>query len=133
MGNLIATRLFYAAMQRPPGSAPYRLILDEARFFKQRAAGCDSGDGPGLQSLADPGGAVFGPDVIRPPPLGRVDEHLRETALNNARYFSIFHNAADAERLARLILSITRPGGGRLQQASGQFRVPAGARRGQRT
>jgi type IV secretory pathway TraG/TraD family ATPase VirD4 len=33
MGNLIATRLFYAAMQRPPGSAPYRLILDEARFF----------------------------------------------------------------------------------------------------
>jgi hypothetical protein len=38
---------------------------------------------------------------------GRVDEHLRETALNNARYFSIFHNAADAERLARLIFPVT--------------------------
>ena len=105
MGNLIATRIFYACMQRPPGSTPYRLILDEARFFNS---------GP-LDVILETARAynlwltlvVQSLDQMSRTLGGRVDAHLRETALNNARYYSVFHNTADNETLARLMFPIT--------------------------
>ncbi len=105
LGNLIATRLFYACMQRRPGSQPYRLILDEARFFNS---------GP-LDVILETSRAynlwltlvVQSLNQMCRTISGRVDEHLLETALNNARYFSIFHNTADNEALARLMFPIT--------------------------
>lgn len=105
LGNLLITRLFYACMQRPPGSHPYRIILDEARFFHS---------GP-LDVILETARAynlwltlvVQSLDQMCRTANGRVDEHLRETALNNARYFSIFHNTADTEILARLMFPVT--------------------------
>ena len=38
---------------------------------------------------------------------GHVDLHLRETALSNCRYFTVFHNTADAELLAHMMLPLT--------------------------
>ena len=38
---------------------------------------------------------------------GFVNWHLRLTALNNCRYFSVFQDAADAQDLARLMFPIT--------------------------
>ena len=105
LGNLIATRIFYACMQRPPGSRPYRLILDEARFFNS---------GP-LDVILETARAynlwltlvVQSLDQMCRALGGRVDEHLKATALNNARYFSVFHNTADNETLARLMFPVT--------------------------
>jgi hypothetical protein len=105
LGNLIATRIFYACMQRPPGSTPYRLILDEARFFNT---------GP-LDVILETSRAynlwltlvVQSLDQMCRSRAGHLDEHLKETALNNARYFSIFHNTADNETLARLLFPVT--------------------------
>lgn len=105
MGNLIVTRLFHACMQRPPGSSPYRIILDEARFF----------NGGPLDILLETSRAynlwltlvVQSLDQMCRSRSGRVDEHLRETAINNARYFSIFHNTSDNELLARLMFPVT--------------------------
>jgi hypothetical protein len=105
LGNLIITRLFYACMQRPAASNPYRIILDEARFFN---------NGP-LDVILETSRAynlwltlvVQSLDQMCRSRSGRVDEHLRETALNNARYFSIFHNTADNELLARLMFPVT--------------------------
>ena len=105
LGNLIATRIFYACMQRPPGSRPYRLILDEARFFNT---------GP-LDVILETSRAynlwltlvVQSLDQMCRSRNGHVDEHLKETALNNARYYSIFHNTADNETLARLMFPVT--------------------------
>jgi hypothetical protein len=105
LGNLIITRLFYACMQRPAQSNPYRIILDEARFFN---------NGP-LDVILETSRAynlwltlvVQSLDQMCRSRSGRVDEHLRETALNNARYFSIFHNTADNELLARLMFPVT--------------------------
>jgi hypothetical protein len=105
LGNLLVTRLFYACMQRPPGSRPYRLILDEARFFNsgpldvilETARAYNLWLTLVLQSL----------DQMCRTTGGRVDAHLKETALNNARYFSVFHNTADNETLARLMFPVT--------------------------
>jgi hypothetical protein len=105
LGNLIAARLFYACMQRPPGARPYRLILDEARFFNS---------GP-LDVILETSRAyqlwltlvVQSLDQLCRNRTGRVDEHLKETTLNNARYYSIFHNTADNETLARLMFPVT--------------------------
>ena len=105
LGNLIATRIFYACMQRPPGSTPYRLILDEARFFA---------NGP-LDVILETSRAynlwltlvVQSLDQMCRSRNGRLDEHLMHTAINNARYFSIFHNTSDNETLARLMFPVT--------------------------
>ena len=105
LGNLIATRIFHACMQRPPGSPPYRLILDEARFFNS---------GP-LDVILETSRAynlwltlvVQSLEQMCRSREGRLDERLKETALNNARYLSVFHNTADNETLARLMFPVT--------------------------
>lgn len=105
LGNLIATRIFYACMQRPPGSRPYRMILDEARFFHS---------GP-LDVILETSRAYNLWLTLVMQSLnqmcrslgGHLDVHLRDTALNNARYYSVFHNTADAEILARLMFPVT--------------------------
>ena len=105
MGNLITSRIFHACMQRPPGSNPYRLILDEARFFNS---------GP-LDVILETSRAynLWLTTVVQSlgqmcrSREGRMDERLKETALNNARYHSIFHNTADNETLARLMFPVT--------------------------
>jgi hypothetical protein len=105
LGNLLVTRLFYACMQRRPGSPPYRIILDEARFFNS---------GP-LDVILETSRAydlwltlvVQSLDQMCRTRSGRLDEHLKETAVNNARYFSVFQNASDSELLARLMFPVT--------------------------
>jgi hypothetical protein len=105
LGNLLIARIYYACMQRPPGSRPYRIILDEARFFNS---------GP-LDVLLETARAyrlwltlvVQSLEQMCRARNGRVDESLRETALNNTRYYSIFHNTADNETLARLMFPVT--------------------------
>jgi hypothetical protein len=105
LGNLIITRLFYACMQRAPGSHPYRIILDEARFFNS---------GP-LDVILETSRAynlwltlvVQSLDQLARAKNGRLDEHLKETTINNVRYFSIFHNVADGELFARLMFPLT--------------------------
>lgn len=105
LGNLIITRILYACMQRPPGSPPYRLILDEARFFNT---------GP-LEVIMETSRAynlwltlvVQNLDQMSRARDGRIDYRLKETALNNCRYFSIFHDIADGEVLARMMFPLT--------------------------
>jgi len=105
MGNLIATRILYACMQRPPQSRPYRLILDEARFFNS---------GP-LDILLETSRAsnlwltlvVQSIDQLCRSREGRMDERLKETVLNLCRYFSIFHNVQDGEILAHIMFPLT--------------------------
>jgi hypothetical protein len=105
MGNMLITKIFYAAMQRPVGKRSYRLILDEARFFNT---------GP-LDMLLETSRAfnlwltlvVQSLDQMARMSDGRVDLRLKETALNNARYLSIFHNTADAPLLANLMFPLS--------------------------
>ncbi len=105
LGNLIVSRLFYACMQRSPGSHPYRIILDEARFFN---------NGP-LDVFLETSRAynlwltlvIQSLDQMARTRGGHLDEHLKETAVNNTRYFSIFQDASDAELFARLIFPVS--------------------------
>jgi hypothetical protein len=105
LGNLLITRILYACMQRPPGSRPYRLILDEARFFNS---------GP-LEIILETSRAynlwltlvVQSIDQFCRSREGRVDERLKETVLNLCRYYSIFHSTQDGELLARLMFPLT--------------------------
>lgn len=104
MGNMIATRILYACLQRPPKSRPYRLILDEARFFNS---------GP-LDILLETSRAsnlwltlvVQSIDQLCRSREGRMDERLKETVLNLCRYFSIFHNVQDGETLAHIMFPL---------------------------
>lgn len=107
IGNLIITKIFYACMQRPPASRPYRLILDEARFFNT---------GP-LDRILETSRAyslwmtlvVQSLNQMCRSREGRMDYTLRDTALNNVRYWSSFHNTneEDTETLARLMFRLT--------------------------
>lgn len=105
LGNLIVTNILYAAMQRPPGERSYRLILDEARFFNT---------GP-LETILETARAynlwltlvVQSLDQMARMREGRVDQRLKETAINNCRYFSIFHNVADSQTFSHLMFPIT--------------------------
>jgi hypothetical protein len=107
LGNLIITRILYACMQRPPRSRPYRLILDEARFFNT---------GP-LETILETSRAynlwltlvVQSINQLCRSREGRVDERLKETVMSLTRYFSIFHNDSieDGELLARLMFPVT--------------------------
>lgn len=105
LGNLIITGILYASMQRPPGSRPYRLILDEARFF-------NTGPLDTILEMARAYGlwmtlAVQSVDQLCRAREGRVDERLKELVLGLCRYFSVFHNAQDAELMARLMFPLT--------------------------
>ncbi len=107
IGNLIITKLFYACMQRPPQGRHYRLILDEARFFNT---------GP-LDRLLETSRAyhlwltlvVQSLHQLCRSREGRVDYSLRDTALNNVRYWSAFNltQMEDAQTLARLMFPLT--------------------------
>jgi hypothetical protein len=104
LGNLIISKLFYACLQREP-THDYRLILDEARFFNT---------GP-LDVILETSRAfrlwltlvVQSFDQMARSREGFVDWHLKETALNNTRYLSIFQNVADSADLARLLFPLT--------------------------
>jgi hypothetical protein len=105
LGNLIITGILYACMQRTPGSRPYRLILDEARFFNS---------GP-LEIILETSRAyklwltlvVQSIEQLCRSREGRVDERLRETVINLCRYFSVFHNVQDGELLSKLMFPLT--------------------------
>jgi hypothetical protein len=105
LGNLIISKIFYACMQRPMGAVPYRLVLDEAKFFNT---------GP-LEMILETSGAynlwltmvVQSLDQMCRVHSGGIDERLRETALNNVRYFSVFNNTTDNETFARLMFPVT--------------------------
>ena len=94
LGNLLITKIFYACMQRPPGQRPYRLILDEARFFNT---------GP-LDMLLETSRAynlwltlvVQSLTQMARAREGYLDHHLIDTVLGNVRYWSVFHNSTDA-------------------------------------
>lgn len=107
LGNLIITNLFYACMQRPMGGRQYRLILDEARFFTS---------GP-LDVILETSRAynlwltlvVQSMDQLVRNREGRLDLHLRQTAANLVRYFTVFHNTnpEDTRLLAELMFPVT--------------------------
>ena len=107
IGNLLITKLLYACMQRPPEGRPYRLILDEARFFNT---------GP-LDRLLETSRAyrlwltlvVQSLQQLCRTREGRVDESLRDTALSNVRYWSTFNlsQAEDAQTLAKMMYPLT--------------------------
>jgi len=105
LGNMLITKIFYACMQRPPGERQYRLILDEARFFNT---------GP-LDVIFETSRAynlwltlvVQSLDQMARVREGGFDYRLRETAINNARYFSVFHDVADSELFAKLMFPVT--------------------------
>jgi hypothetical protein len=107
LGNLIITNLFYACMQRPLGGRQYRLILDEARFFTS---------GP-LDVILETSRAynlwltmiVQSLDQLVRNREGRLDYHLRQTAANLVRYFTVFHNTnpEDTRLLAELMFPLT--------------------------
>lgn len=105
VGNFIITSILYAAMQRTPGERPYRIILDEARFFNT---------GP-LDMLLETSRAynlwltmiVQSLDQMCRTHSGGVDQRLKDTALNNVRYMSVFHNQSDTEVLADIMFPVT--------------------------
>jgi hypothetical protein len=105
LGNLIITKIFQACMQRQPGERGYRLILDEARFFNS---------GP-MDQILETARAynlyvsliVQSLDQMCRISSGGIDEHLKETAINNVRYVTAFQNEADAELLAEMMFPIT--------------------------
>jgi hypothetical protein len=110
IGNMLITKIFYACMQREP-TYDYRLILDEARFFNT---------GP-LDVILETARAyrlwltlvVQSLDQMARNREGRIDYRLKETALNNAKYLSVFHTISDAELFASLMVPLT----GQIQSA----------------
>jgi hypothetical protein len=107
LGNLIVTRLLYACMRRRGTPSHYRIILDEARFFNT---------GP-LDRLLETSRAynlwltlvVQSLSQLCRSRDGRVDESLRDTALNNVRYWSTFNLSQpdDARELAHMMYPLT--------------------------
>jgi hypothetical protein len=105
LGNLLTTKIFHACMQRPPRQRPYRLILDEARFFNT---------GP-LDMVLETSRAyrlwltlvVQSLEQMARLREGHLDWHLRDTAINNVRYWAAFHNTADKALLADLMFPVT--------------------------
>jgi len=103
LGNLIISKIFYSCMQTSHND--YRLILDEAGFFNT---------GP-LDTILETSRAynlwmtlvVQSLDQMCRVRGGNIDFHLRETALNNARYMSIFRDDSDAELLAKRVFPLT--------------------------
>lgn len=104
LGNILITKLFYAAFQRNPTS-DYRLILDEARFFNT---------GP-LDKILNTSRyyrlwltmVVQSIDQMCRTRTSGIDEYLKETALNVVNYFSIFQNTIGAKELSDIIFPIT--------------------------
>ncbi|MHB1459175.1 MAG: type IV secretory system conjugative DNA transfer family protein, partial [Armatimonadota bacterium] len=105
LGNLIITNIFYACMQRSPGSRPYRLIVDESKFYTNGALDIilETAQAYNLRLTL----IVQSLDQLSRSREGRVDERVRDTAINNCRYITAFHNVADAKLLADIMFPIT--------------------------
>ena len=105
LGNLIVTSLFYACMRNPKRGYSYRLVLDEAYLFNSgplsdiyvRARYCQLWITLIVQYLNQMA-SVSG---------GHTDERLKEAALSNAQYLTVFNDPEDAEYLASRILPPT--------------------------
>lgn len=101
LGNLIVTKLFYACMRKPTRSYSYRLLLDEAYNFNSGPLDqimvlsryCQLWVTLILQFL-DQMSFVHG---------GFRDERLKQAALANARYFTVFNTPEDKEYLQELM------------------------------
>lgn len=106
LGNFIISQIFLAAMQQGADKPPYRLILDEARFFNS---------GP-LDVILETSRAynlwltlvVQSLDQMAQRRSGYMDWHLRDTALNTVRYFTMFHNSHPDDR--HLLTDLMFPG-----------------------
>ena len=105
LGNLLVSRILYAAMQRPLGQKPYRLILDEARFFNSGPLGVilETSRAYNLWLTL----VVQSLDQLCRSREGRLDPQLKETAVNLCRYFSIFHNLSDGELFSQMMFPLT--------------------------
>jgi len=105
LGNFLTVKIIYACMQRSLGSRPYRLILDEARFFNtgpldqilETARAYNLSVTLVVQSLTQMARARE----------GFLDWHLMETAKANARYWSVFQDYADKDILADMMFPVT--------------------------
>lgn len=105
LGNFLVVRILYACMQRIPGGKPYRLIVDEARFFNS---------GP-LDQILETARAYSLSLTLVVQSLtqmarsrdGVLDFHLMETAKANARYWSVFQDYTDKKILADMMYPIT--------------------------
>lgn len=105
MGNLLVSKLFYACMQGSSPDRPYRVILDEARFFNS---------GP-LDVIMDTAGAyklwltlvVQNLDQMARSTDGRFDYRLRDSILGNCRYFAVFNDHPDSELFGRMMFPLT--------------------------
>ncbi len=105
LGNFLIVKIIYACMQRMIGRKPYRLILDEARFFNT---------GP-LDQILETARAYNLSVTLVVQSLtqmarsreGYLDYHLMETAKANARYWSVFQDFVDKDVLADMMFPIT--------------------------
>ncbi len=106
LGNILITKIFYAAMRRPPTERPYRIYLDEARFFNT---------GP-LSAILDTARAynlwltliVQNLEQLVRYHGGRRDTRLLDSVLTNARYFNAFKaHESDSLIFARMMFPAT--------------------------
>lgn len=106
LGNILITKLFYAAMRRPPTQRPYRIYLDEARFFNT---------GP-LSAILDTARAynlwltliVQNMEQLVRYHGGRRDTRLLDSVMTNVRYFNSFKtSASDGQLFARMMFPPT--------------------------
>jgi len=106
LGNLLITKLFYSCMQRGKGQ-PYRLIVDEARFFNTGPLDVilDTARNYGLFLTL----VVQNLEQMSRMSDGRADYRLLDSIITNCRYFSTFNTASkhDKEILADLMFPIT--------------------------
>lgn len=89
LGNLIISKLFYTCMQRDCGDNPYRLIVDEARFFNTGSLDMilDTAHKFGLDVTL----VIQSLDQLSKTVDGRLDERLLDAAMTNCRYIDAFH------------------------------------------
>lgn len=105
LGNLIVTKLHYAAMQRQMEMSPYRIILDEAKFFNT---------GP-LERILETSRrfelwlilVVQSLTQMCRSSSGGMDTRLRDSIIDNCRYFTVFNSTNDGEIYGRLMFPPT--------------------------
>jgi len=102
IGNLIVSRLQNAGLQEPPRQFPYRIILDEGRFFAT---------GP-VDVITETTGKYnlwlsLLVQSLEQLTRGAESIGLYKTLLNNSRYVFAFNSEADDEALADLLFPVT--------------------------
>ena len=105
LGNLLISKIFQASLHRPPGGRPYRLILDEARFFNSGPLGTLLETSRAYQLWLTM--VVQSLTQMARDRSGYLDQHLVETVLNNVRYWSVFRDPTDAALLGGLMFPLT--------------------------